>query len=1603
MNTNSRDRSTAIRKHSGVRWHDAASARAGSQSGVALIITLAVLVLATALVLALLLSVSSERTDSSASFQQGEAQNLAAGVVDLVKSTITQATAGYESDATTGALNAAKRTAWASQPGLIRTWDESGAAYKTYRLYSSGRIVNAGAIDLTTEQSDLNGWKSGGSSFNALWCDLNAPAASGTNANSLSYPIVTPPKDDNSGSTATDSVNGVPTDKPSTATQEGVQGFAVTSAPGFSSGTTPGPTNNPAPMPVKWLYVLQDGTFVAPIGNASQVTVDGASPANPIVGRVAYWTDDETCKVNVNTASEGVYWDKPYGFNREESGISASSTVAPVLGYSVSIPSTDEFQRLPGHPAFTSLSAVFGGTNWITRPDIGFSATGFNGAATYTGGTFDNNMLPYYNMVPRIGDGGTKGGTRFIADPTLAGNRILLDPDRLYASSDEFLFSTNASSPRSLNNSSLTPERVKQTSFFVTANSKAPETTLLEQPRVSLWPIQQSASARNAKDRLLAFGATIKGSSDYPYYFQRVSEWQSDNSPGSSQSVSTDISLDRNLKLLNYLNHAAKTNAPGFGSSLSEKYKGAKLGQILVEMFDSIRSLVNTTSRSVKESPSLPNGYSYAPYKAGTDPQKVVGVGSVVPAVAGVAASGNIDPNGATKIKGFGRWPVVSEVMLIFMATQWKDDTKFASSEWQNATPADEFTAEGATFYDPSVRWKPSAGSDGLPDDFPNGPYAATNSKVGLNAAQLQALVDAGRTNNLGNLLVTNTSVPQFYIYDDQGVGDPQTTQVQAFVLLSFLNPSPGQPDLAPAVRYQIAGLDSLSINGNSLGFASSNNAVLLSRNFNVPHPCPEVANEMQLTAKSDSFSIRIAKDSTGVSSGPLTTDDANSYFPFLSQKVLVPTAEAGQWGLTENYKTNNVTLYQYSQLRPNIVPSTMYFSGGNISIRVFPGVGTNFSSADCIQTINMNIPAATLPVPLIIRPYFKPKKYDEKQMTGNDWMLPDFDSEKRDNNDQVVAVIRPDNKDTPEFYAGLGTNTASIVNGTTRISAKADARYFSTISANGSQQPGAGRMDLISLGDYRLGATTQGAWLRRGDVVRSMVLNPTNGAKGDIRLMAGLTDVPASFFAPSGGISTYTDSTLLQAAGATSRGGNLDRRGQTIYGSAPSTISNPHSWKSMLNRDPYEALGKLVGVAYSGSGDIRPNVPRPVGPSVAFNSVSDVPIATRGATANPGDWNTGVGNFFDGPYINSGDQGYLYKDAGTNFVYGNFNMYYPTGTGDAGGNASLASFSPNRQVASPVLFGSLPSGIDPANPANSLPWQTLLFCPNPADRTSHPGFGSGGSTSGPDARPPFSIVPDHLFLDLFWMPVVEPYAISEPFATAGKINLNYQMAPFTHIERTTGLYAAVKAMKLPALPDARSADYKKGDTAPLDPSKSYQSQQSSPSWRYNIDVAAVLAGMKDRRFSKNDVYRSASEVATIFMVPSPQPGSPNSPAGPSGAAPLARYNNTASWWDDKLLSGDNLRETPYDQLYSRITTKSNTYTVHMRVQSLKQTGAAGWNKWDEAKDQVMSEYRGSATIERYVDPNDTSIPDFADSNNYSKNLAPYYRWRTLAQRQFIP
>ena len=102
-------------------------------------------------------------------------------------------------------------------------------------------------------------------------------------------------------------------------------------------------------------------------------------------------------------------------------------------------------------------------------------------------------------------------------------------------------------------------------------------------------------------------------------------------------------------------------------------------------------------------------------------------------------------------------------------------------------------------------------------------------------------------------------------------------------------------------------------------------------------------------------------------------------------------------------------------------------------------------------------------------------------------------------------------------------------------------------------------------------------------------------------------------------------------------------------------------------------------------------------------------------------------------------------------------------------------NFSPNRILPSAVMLGSIPTGVK-----EQVPWRTLLFRPLAQLESAHKG-----------ATSPH----DHLLLDLFWMPIVEPYAISDRLSTAGKINMNYQIQPFTYIERSTGIQASCASL----------------------------------------------------------------------------------------------------------------------------------------------------------------------------------------------------------------
>jgi uncharacterized protein (TIGR02600 family) len=372
-------------------------------------------------------------------------------------------------------------------------------------------------------------------------------------------------------------------------------------------------------------------------------------------------------------------------------------------------------------------------------------------------------------------------------------------------------------------------------------------------------------------------------------------------------------------------------------------------------------------------------------------------------------------------------------------------------------------------------------------------------------------------------------------------------------------------------------------------------------------------------------------------------------------------------------------------------------------------------------------------------------------------------------------------------------------------------------------------------------------------------------------------------------------------------------------------------------------------------------------------------------ANGSLGDWDTGIGTTADGPYVNLPDQG------NSNFSASSSGLYYAKGgyINSAGMTESGSSFSPNRQISSAVAYGSLPTGIDPKNPGNAKPWQTLLFGRHPAAGTSHPGFGV------PLTGPPYTKPPDHVFLDFFTMPIVEPYAISEPFSTAGKVNMNYQIVPFTYLTRSTGVRAVLKGTNMMVIGQTYGASYKWSDNNP-------------PDFRYTIEPnekTGTLRGF-EIRFGKGDIFRSASEICDISLVPKRRIDGGNVIGAPG-------YTAMDAWWASRGgLTGDNVREGPYGHLYPRLTTKSNTFTVHVMAQSISKVIGTPANQFIEGKDQISGEFRGSFLIERYLDPNADSLvpasgkladgatpPDEKDPNA----MVGPYKFRVVNTKRFAP
>jgi len=542
----------------------------------------------------------------------------------------------------------------------------------------------------------------------------------------------------------------------------------------------------------------------------------------------------------------------------------------------------------------------------------------------------------------------------------------------------------------------------------------------------------------------------------------------------------------------------------------------------------------------------------------------------------------------------------------------------------------------------------------------------------------------------------------------------------------------------------------------------------------------------------------------------------------------------------------------------------------------------------------------------------------------------------------------------------------------------------------------------------------------RGTDVLFTMV--PVHG---DFRLLAAKKEVPAS------------DWMLHPLA---------NRLGQKESLNGDDTLMMAHSLaryntqaESGFARDASPFTNRLVsGANYSG-GKI-PDLP-------------PMPATATDAARRFGDFDNAVGDMRDGPWINKPDEGNatlifrLVNDNVTRWV----NAYLGGRDEYIAGDPGETMMTPNRMVSSPVMFGSLPSGVN-----RGQPWQTLLFRPwtKPPNSlaANHPGAPSYFAGQNPA---------DHYLLDLFTMPVVEPYAITENFSTAGKINMNYQIVPFgrsrskatdvgtptstvAYIRRATGLHALMKGEVLTAVPLADAARYKGYPSGNLQIKDNYNYRQpwtdtsisasygGKKLWHRKIEVerraaAGVVQGtleqFEDRFNFKTTVwspggaqglFRTPSQICEIHLIPRKLSGT-NTDGGDTGSVPY-KASDMATFWgaaatsanpQGRALTGDNLKERPYSNLYARLTTQSNTFRVYFRAQLIRKARSAAANVFDLSKDGIASDYRGSALVERKLDLSSvgTAMPDYGASTTPTTvtSLDNFYRMRVLEMKRFVP
>lgn len=1733
--------------------------------GLALIIVLSMLALATIVILAFLSVAETEHKATTMYSSSQASRRFADMAVNMV---IGQIRSGSERETPNVPV------IHATQPGAVRKYAASGNFLAGYKLFSdqtmtyraAGGGVNQAEMDFVRNSEPPQDWNQGVNT--ARYVDLNEPVIKGVAAGAdlnrekpqIYFPIIDPRAGQDGDAQAN---TELPIEGFSYETMTALKGTDIS---GASAGVRSPPILKPSgatqgdnidllrlAMPVQWLYVLKDGAvgYLHDAGGQLQFRVlnqgqnglgagpsvsDGESygvpsQANPIVGRVAFWTDDETSKVNINTASEPTFAGQPIYYHERDHR------------WADYPPARYEFQRFPGHPATVALSSILF-PNPLQNDARSLDTYGAAGAAT--GAELSLALAAkerIYDIIPRINHGGSFSGTRTFSQDAYetssgdkqnatAVNIIESMSERLYASVDELLFAQGNNGGRRImnqvdvNNITLfNKTTLERASAFLTAHSRGSEINLFGLPRIAMWPLPRNTggvSKRTGYDNLIEFCSRLgqdKGpDASNTYIFQRQ---HSQTLQGSVNGATFDISLKRNRDLLSMLDKILAQPFPtatheggATAKSFREKLGQDNARQLLVSMFDYIRctnlydsflipqnrsqwpsSSINwTTLYNLRDSmrgqfrtftPGVVRdaGNSANPFADRFFP----GHGQVTP-----AAHPDWKIGGGGAIRGFGRFMSVSEIGLQFICTadgqpdmySWRLPIKDTSENAaDNHYKIPEYSLAELDVQSQGVLPMVSGGRTALRVDeskvnefviehaYPEGfgeavltntqalHWADPNTDPGLikrryysNYPPLRNAAQPGRYGTTGTpATMPSVNYGRYFLrhpgYDPRNWNwslDFDTPlainqkRVQALLHLELFCPSVAYTEINPDYTIVISGDDisSIEVNGRAVFSTTEPIAIRSER------PLYETDGHPDIGGYASFRNVALGRRVAGRQNVAADTgyDDA----------------------ATSQIHSGLVNMDLVSSFFNTVHNEPLIFSSGLITMRIYDRHVPATTSDEPVQTIQFRLAQGTAPVPdiVVVGSYnvnyvqSSGAIYNHPAIQAPRWWSFNRDGgvSRTDSSGNLYDLENTSNASLRSlrgrFYRWDGTNGARVdsstraynpQNNTQRVPGAhaliygKDASNYVDVLLQSNQvlmEHRGARIGYGSPTDPLTGSegvtVTNPDWNRPwhygSDTVRT--LQP---AHGDARLISIKSRVPAEDWTPH---RLWNDANEFMAHNFSSYTAGtepgFDRGTSTMSTAVDDT---KRALPANVN------LGPSTSVNLATAGTRSPDTPHGRSP-FAPTSKAAHEFVQRYYDFDDSDPGGRVG-----PFINKVDEG--------NYAIGDYTLsgwpaakrwratyFRSDGQGARFANGSGSYFTPNRMVPSPVVMGSLPPRV--WDSAGEGAWTNLLFRPYVALPT-----GATGSTSNPAAiHPGETSPPDHYLLDLFWMPVVEPYAISESLSTAGKINLNYQMLPFTHIRRATAVHAAMKGEIMSVIPNKDYGDSKtmargwglNGSTPPVFRSETMENKYWHRSivvdrfkpetklwWELNINerVQGTLRQFEERfNFGagntgalpdgyRGGLFRTASQLCEVHLIPSTVSNGENVNASQIGNY-SARRDAMANFWGRHAGTGDNTKERPYANLYSKFTTRSNTFRVHVRAQSInKATRSVASDVFDPTKDQVGAEFRGSFLLERYIDQADlnTSEVDYAAAANpfQLKPLESYYRFRVIESKRFAP